>query len=132
VVSATTYRVLHKGAGNGRLMVLNGPLSLWGGLDPETGRIIDKSHPEAGQTVTGVVLFMTHGRGSSSSSSVLAEAIRLGTAPAGLILGEVDSILVTGAYVASLLYGRRFPVLCGPQPVGEWVEIEENGDVTVR
>ncbi len=54
---------------------------------------------------------MPSGRGSSSSSSVLAEAIRAGTAPAGIILLEPDGILVLGALVARELYGRSIPVI---------------------
>jgi predicted aconitase with swiveling domain len=54
---------------------------------------------------------MPSGRGSSSSSSVLAEAIRLGTAPAGIVLREPDPIVVLGAVVARELYGVELPVV---------------------
>jgi predicted aconitase with swiveling domain len=61
---------------------------------------------------------MPSGRGSSSSSSVLAECIRGGTAPAALLLYEPDPILVVGAIVARELYGRTIPVaLCEPGSV---------------
>ena len=59
-------------------LVLSVPLSFWGGIDVETGRIIDHSHPDLGTSITGTILVMPGGRGSSSSSSVLAEAIRRG------------------------------------------------------
>jgi len=86
------------------------PLSFWGGYDPAAGRVIDRSHPALGATLAGAILLMPTGRGSSSSSSVLAEAIRLGTAPAGIVLAEPDAILVVGALVASRLYGRICPI----------------------
>ncbi len=86
------------------------PLSFWGGYDPASGRVIDRSHPALGATLTGAILVMPTGRGSSSSSAVLAEAIRLGTAPAGIVLSEPDPILVVGALVASRLYGRTCPI----------------------
>ena len=54
---------------------------------------------------------MPSGRGSSSSSSVLAEAIRAGTAPAAIVLGEADPILALGAIVARELYGTTIPVV---------------------
>jgi predicted aconitase with swiveling domain len=57
---------------------------------------------------------MVSGRGSSSASTVLAEAIRLGTAPAAIVLAEPDPILVVGAMVAETLYGRRCPVVVLP------------------
>ncbi len=55
------------------------PLSLWGGLDPTTGLVMDQSHPQLGVSLTGCIVIMPHGRGSSSSSSVLADSLRSGT-----------------------------------------------------
>jgi predicted aconitase with swiveling domain len=54
---------------------------------------------------------MRSGRGSSSSSTVLAEAIRLGTGPAAIVLAEPDPILAVGAMVAETLYGRRCAIV---------------------
>jgi predicted aconitase with swiveling domain len=87
------------------------PLSFWGGVAPETGAVIDRSHPALGLNVAGRILVMPAGRGSSSSSAVLAEAIRLGTAPAAIVLREPDPILTVGALVAERLYGRTCPVV---------------------
>ena len=83
-------RALTTGQAAGAALVLAAPLSFWGGLDPATGRIIDQRHPQCGIVVTGQVLVMPGGRGSSSSSSILAEAIRAGTAPVGILLSEAD------------------------------------------
>jgi len=69
-VSGARFRVLVDGEARGELLHLSEPLSLWGGLDPETGLIIDRSHPQVGRSMTGVIVSMPHGRGSSSSSSV--------------------------------------------------------------
>jgi predicted aconitase with swiveling domain len=104
-------RVLVAGPARGPLLALEQPLSFWGGIDPETGVIIDSHHPQLGTTVTGTVLKMPAGKGSSSSSSVLAEAIRLGTAPAALVLQEPDVIVVLGALVATELYGTTCPIV---------------------
>jgi len=54
---------------------------------------------------------MPSGRGSSSSASVLAEAVRAGTAPAAILLEEPDLILAIGAAVAEELYGILVPVM---------------------
>ena len=104
-------RVLVPGTANGRALVLDQPLSLWGGLDPETGRIVEANHPQLGETVTGRILVMPSGRGSSSSATVLAEALRLGTGPAGIVLGEPDEIIAIGSVVAAELYGGEIPVV---------------------
>jgi predicted aconitase with swiveling domain len=104
-------RVLFDGEARGVALVLREPLSLWGGLDPETGVVIDAHHPQRGTVLTDRVLVMPSGRGSSSSSSVLAEAIRTGHAPAAILVSEPDLILAVGAAVGAELYGHRLPVL---------------------
>jgi len=94
-----------------RALVLSEGLSLWGGMDPATGELIDAHHPQRGAVLTGRVVVMPSGRGSSSSASVLAESARARTAPVAILLGEPDLILAIGAAVAEELYGVRIPVL---------------------
>ena len=97
-----------------KALVLAEPLSFWGGVDPVTGRVIDVHHPDLGACISGRILVMAGARGSSSASSVLAEALRLGTAPAGIVLGTPDPILTVGALVAEDLYGLSCPIVTGP------------------
>jgi predicted aconitase with swiveling domain len=121
-------RVLVPGSGNGPLLILDEPLSLWGGVDIATGQIVEKGHPQHGEVVGGRILALPHGRGSSSSSSVLAELLRLGIGPSGIVLGAPDSILVIGALVARALYGAICPVVVTDatlDPTGIW---EIDGD----
>jgi len=108
VVRAIT---LTPGAASGRPLRLDEPLSFWGGLDPATGRIIDRWHPQRYANVMGRVLMMAAGRGSSSGSAALAEAIRIGVGPVAILLLARDPIVVVGAMVAAELYGRQCPVL---------------------
>ena len=103
--------VLVAGAAEGDVLVLTEPLSLWGGLDPATGAVIDVRHPQRGELVTGRILVLPAGRGSSSSSTILAEAIRVGTQPAAIVLGEPDPIVALGAVVGRELYGVTVPVV---------------------
>ena len=104
-------RVLVAGTADGDVLVLDEPLSFWGGLDPETGVVTDARHPQRGAVLTGTVVVMRSGRGSSSSASVLAEAIRAGTGPAAIVLADADPIVVLGALVAGELYGIQVPVV---------------------
>jgi uncharacterized protein len=106
-------RVLVPGEARGKLLRLEEPLSFWGGVDPTSGDIIDRHHPQVGRSVTGAIVAMPSGRGSSSSSSVLAESIRAGTGPAGILLAEDDRIVALGALVAAELYGASVPVVVG-------------------
>lgn len=101
------------GRASGEVLLLDDGLSFWGGYDPEKGRIVEPSHPQYGESLAGRIVYLPHGRGSSSSSSVLAESLRLGTGPAGIVLGEPDSILVIGSLVAKLLYGVECPIYVG-------------------
>lgn len=127
--------VLVAGAAEGVTLVLTEPLSLWGGLNPETGLITDQRHPQRGERVTGRVLVMPCGRGSSSASSILLEAVRLGTAPAAILLQEADGILALGAVVARELYGVAPPVLLlntvdyAQLYTGQTITIKEGGQL---
>jgi uncharacterized protein len=118
------------GSAAGAALVLDEPLSLWGGIDPGTGTVIDERHPQSGEGIGGRILVMPSGRGSSSSSSVLAEAVRRGTAPAGIVLRRPDQILALGSLVASELYGARCPVVVVPETTYE--RIRTGDDVSIR
>lgn len=122
-------RVLVGGAGAGSVLRLDEPLSFWGGVDPVTGRIIDRRHPRRGESVAGRVLVMPYGRGSSSSSSVLLEGVRLGTAPAAVVLRELDGILALGAAVARELYEQSPPVIL--LEATDWEALGEGAEVSV-
>ena len=108
-------RTLHPGNASGEPVRLSAPLSFWGGTD-EQGRIVDAHHPQCGTILTGRVLVMESGRGSSSASSVLAEQIRAHTAPAAIILARPDTIIALGALVAHELYGLATPVIVVERP----------------
>jgi len=95
------------GEASGPALRLEEPLSFWGGVDPATGTIIDRKHPQYDEQVAGRVLIVPHGRGSSSGSGVLAECMRAGTGPAAIIMGALDPILLVGVLVAAELYPDR-------------------------
>lgn len=124
-----SVEVLVAGEARGELLVLGEPLSLWGGVDIGSGRVIEASHPNHGESLAGRITVLPHGRGSSSSSSVLAELLRLGLGPAGIVLEEPDSILVIGALVAHRLYGAVCPIVVAsptPREPGVW-RIDDSG-----
>lgn len=129
-------RVLAAGTATARALVLREPLSLWGGMDPASGELIDAHHPQRGASLVGRVLVMAAVRGSSSASSVLAEAVRAGCAPAAILLGETDLILAVGAAVAEELYGVRLPVVVLPPAElaqirdDALLRVDEDGSVT--
>jgi hypothetical protein len=103
-----------RGEASGRILRLATPLSFWGGVDAESGRIIDRSQTACGTPLAGRILVMPSGRGSSSASSVLAETIRNGTGPAGIVMQRPDPIVTAGAMVARALYSTVCPVVVAP------------------
>ncbi|PLZ03161.1 aconitase subunit 2 [Burkholderia sp. WAC0059] len=110
--SVLTGDVLVPGNACAETIALDKPLSFWGGYDSTAGRIVDRTHPQFGQSLAGKIMVMEQAKGSSSSSSVLAEAIRNGTGPVGIVLRERDLIVSIGAIVAVELYGIDVPVVC--------------------
>ena len=125
------------GSAEGRAVVSGEPLSLWGGLDAQTGEIIDRRHELSGRNVTGRVLVFPRGKGSSTASGILLESIRAGTAPAAIVNRTVDPILALGAIVADELYRRSVPIVVLPAEDfgaikdGDVVTVEADGKVTV-
>jgi predicted aconitase with swiveling domain len=102
---------LCQGEGSGEILWLDEPLSFWGGTELDTGVITDVHHPQQGVSLAGRVVVMAASRGSSSSSSVLAEQIRAAVAPAAILLGSRDVIVTLGALAASEIYGIRLPIV---------------------
>ena len=102
---------LIEGMASGTVLKLSDPLSLWGGVDLQTGRIVDVSHPQRGAILADRLLAMPGSRGSSTSSSALVELARAKRAPAGVITTRADPILTIGALVADDLYGMPIPIL---------------------
>lgn len=105
-------RLLTSGPAEGPVLSLDEPLSFWGAFEPRSGVILDVHHPQRGACVKDTVLVMRETRGSGSAPGAIAEAIRLGTAPAAIILAEPDINLAVGAEVAATLYGRRCVIAC--------------------
>lgn len=99
-MSAATEILVRGKAGKGEALVLTAPISFWGGVDPQTGRIADVRHPQHGEVISGRVLFLPGTIGSSSASAVLMELVHNGRGPAALILHEPDAILLLGLIVA--------------------------------
>lgn len=127
--STIIAETLCPGEGSGVLLRLDEPLSLWGGTDLHTGVITDVHHPQHGMAITGRVVVMAASRGSSSSSSVLAEQIRAGVGPAAMILTARDAILTLGAIAAAELYGVQMPIVLIDAEEAEL--LHGNGTVTV-
>lgn len=99
------------GVAEGLALVSAQNLSLWGGLDPKKGLIIDRRHELHGQQVTGKVLVFPYGKGSTTGAIVFLEAVKCGNAPAAIINIETEPILASGALMARFFYGKTIPII---------------------
>jgi predicted aconitase with swiveling domain len=128
-------RVLIPGNAAGPLFRLDSAISFWGGVDPRTGLISDPRHPNHGRKISGTVLGVPATIGSSSSSAIMLELLRNGTAPAGLLLGNHDGILVLGVIVARELGYPTIPVIelapaaLAQLPADQPISVTEQGSV---
>lgn len=123
-------RSIHEGSAEGEVLVLDEPLSLWGGIELESGTICDTSHPQHGKSIKNRILLMESGRGSSSSSSALVECAYRKTAPKGIIMIHSDSILAIGAFVAADLYSIKIPVVTVYEM--DWSKLLESKYLTIK
>jgi predicted aconitase with swiveling domain len=104
-------RVIVAGEAEGELLVSSEPLSFWGGYDHQTGEIIDRRHPLSGQIAKGRILAIPNTIGSSTTTAVLLEAVRAGTAPAAILTTSTDAFLALASIVAEEMYGLSIPIL---------------------
>jgi len=100
----------------GEVLACEEGLSFWGGVDPDTGVIIDAHHPDHGASLAGRIVLMPTSRGSCSGSGVLLQLARNGQAPAALVFREEENILTLGAMVAGRLFNAPVAILRLPQP----------------
>ncbi|WP_424975213.1 aconitase X [Dinoroseobacter sp. S124A] len=95
----------------GDILVLAEGLSFWGGVDPETGEVIDAHHPLHGQSLADRIVLMPTSRGSCSGSGVLLELALNGHAPAALVFREAEEILTLGALIAHRMFHKTIGIL---------------------
>ncbi|MHB9032967.1 MAG: DUF126 domain-containing protein [Anaerolineae bacterium] len=95
-------RSLVAGTAEGPAMVSRTPLSFLGGVDPETGRIIEPSHPLQGQAVAGMILVFPSGKGSTVGSYVLYRLAKAGLAPKAIINISSEPIVAVGALISGI------------------------------
>lgn len=125
------------GSAKGAALVSSEPLSFWGGYDWKSGEITDRRHPLSGSIAAGRILVIPFTRGSSTTTAVLLEAIRAGTAPAAIITTETDFFFALASVVAGELYTKPLPLVAvsgsdfASLRTGDQIEID-NGVITVR
>jgi predicted aconitase with swiveling domain len=95
-------RTIYKGKAEGEALVTEMPISFYGGVDPNTGIVLEKGHQLNGQSVKGKILVFPQGKGSTVGSYTLYRMKKNGTAPAGMINKECETIVAVGAIISEI------------------------------
>jgi predicted aconitase with swiveling domain len=95
-------RIIYKGKAEGEALVTSQPISFYGGVDPNTGIILEKGHEMQGQSVKGKILVFPQGKGSTVGSYTLYRMKKNGTAPSGMINKECETIVAVGAIISEI------------------------------
>ncbi|KAA1188399.1 DUF126 domain-containing protein [Pseudohalioglobus sediminis] len=103
-------RMLVDRAASGELLLLSEGLSFWGGLDPASGEIIDRQHPQHGAKVTGKVLVLPSPRGSTAAPGALLECLCEHSGPAAIVLATCDPTAIAAVLAAQMIEHPAIPV----------------------
>lgn len=130
-------RPIIPGPAKGIALVSSEPLSFWGGYDWRSGEITDRRHPLAGSNASGKILVIPFTRGSSTTTAVLLEAIRAGTAPAAIMTTANDFFFALASVVADVMYAKPLSLIAISRTdfselrTDDQIEISSDGTITV-
>jgi predicted aconitase with swiveling domain len=130
-------RSIYKGNVQGEALVTAQPISFFGGIDPETGVVVERGHALEGQCITGKVLVFPTGKGSTVGSYTLYRLKMNGHAPLAIINAECETIIAVGCIIAEIPCVDKLPVDEIPPGSqvridGECVSIEESVKSTLN
>lgn len=95
-------RGISEGAAEGRALVTREPISFYGGVDPNTGIVIEKNHELEGKCVKDKILVFPYGKGSTVGSYTIYQMSKKRTAPLAIINIETEGIIAAGCILAEI------------------------------
>jgi predicted aconitase with swiveling domain len=95
-------RIISKGIAQEEALVTSMPISFYGGVDPNTGEVLEKGHELQGKSVKGKILVFPTGKGSTVGSYTLYRLKKNGVAPAGIINRECETVVAVGAIISEI------------------------------
>jgi predicted aconitase with swiveling domain len=95
-------RIIKNGRAEAEAIVSSEPIGFFGGVDPETGVVIEKGHPLEGKSIKGKILVFPTGKGSTVGSYILYRLKKNNAAPAGIINEECEPIVAVGAIISDI------------------------------
>jgi len=95
-------RTIKRGSAQGEVLATAQPISFYGGVDPDTGIVVEKGHELEGKSIAGKVLVFPSGKGSTVGSYALYRLAKNGKAPAAIINKETETIVAVGAIISDI------------------------------
>ncbi len=95
-------RVISRGVAEGEALISKDPISFYGGVDPDTGEVIEKGHVLNGVSIAGKVLFFPGGKGSTVGSYIIYRLRKNGVAPKAMVCIEAEPIVAIGAIISDI------------------------------
>jgi hypothetical protein len=95
-------RKIFSGTVEGEALVSHMGISFYGGVDPDTGIILEKGHDLEGQSIAGKVLVFPSGKGSTVGSYTLYRLKANGMAPAAVVNAETETITAVGCIISEI------------------------------
>lgn len=95
-------RMISPGKAEAEAIVSEEPIGFYGGVDIETGVVIEKGHPLEGECVTEKILIFPRGKGSTVGSYVIYGLEKNDVGPAAIVNEETETIVATGAILAGI------------------------------
>lgn len=115
-------RTIHRGRSAGEALVSSAAISFYGGVDPETGTVLEAGHELEGQSVSGRVLVFPRGKGSTVGSYTLLRLKAAGAAPCAIVNSECETITAVGCIIAEIPCVDR--VAIERLETGDWVVVD--------
>lgn len=124
-----TGRIIRGGQAEGEALVSPDPIGFLGGVDPDSGVILDRNHPLHGQSIAGKILVFPHGKGSTVGSYTILRLQKAGVAPLAMINGNSEAITAVGAIIADIPMIDQIDI--GQIETGDRVRVDD-GQVTIQ
>jgi len=95
-------RKIYKGTAEAEAIVTREGISFYGGIDPDTGKVVEVGHELEGQTITGKVLVFPTGKGSTVGSYTMYRMKKNNTAPVAIVNEQIDTIVAVGCIISEI------------------------------
>jgi predicted aconitase with swiveling domain len=95
-------RKIYKGIAEGEAIVTKDGISFYGGVDPDTGKVVEVGHELEGQSIAGKILAFPTGKGSTVGSYTMYRMKKNKKAPAAIVNGNIDTIIAVGCIISEI------------------------------